>query len=529
MQIPKVDSQVFLSDRILLRIIGVIFVGMILGSLALGNGTFVDVIRGYVSFEQYFSGEAFNTLNYDVAEGKIRYFIAWWTPAQYLLPYSFSWIGVPLWFAQGIWIFVFTGLSLFGYFRLFQNFGFSRNRSLLSVLLIQTNQLFFWNTLLYFGGSLFELGLLPWFLLFVFRRRSPFLAQSALIYTIVALALFFFKATFLIHAGLGLAVILLTNQRREKREIGWVLTTGLLIFCLCYFSFLRFGETPSSTHDYSSYNAIPNTFWMDWTTPFSSVFGVFSNVGTIAQKLFVFDDAIRYVGLFIFPSLAILGAWLFFRLFFWGEKERKLVVFSLLFFTCFLYFYVVDLAISYDYRHFAPLAFVFVPFCLSEIEKRIKVQRLFRLGINLLVLLNLSLFVLERCFFQIEMREHDGLFYTTSEYNELEAIDSASKLVQPDARILVVDNWSAMQVLKNKNVLPVFYSDGKWCVKSGIEVSRPKEIRFVPEFKNDTEILVFTPTSSNGILEKIDDFQFETLNLTRNWQICRGRKTPTSK
>ena len=293
----------FFSDRILLRSILLLFGIMSLSALIFGNGTFVDVMRGYVSMDQFLDGEAFNTLNYNLASGKVSYFIAWWTPGQYLLPYSLKLLGLPLWFSQGIWIALFTGLSLLGYYRLFQHFGFSKNRSLLSVLIIQTNQLFFWNTILYYGGSLFEIGLLPWFILFLLKIKSPFSWKESIMYVLVALGLFFFKATFLLHAGIGLAVLLLGYKKLNIKNIAWILFSGLVIFAICYFGFLQFGETPSGTTELGNYNSIPNSFWLDFMTPLASLFGVFSNLSVILFKLLPYEKTYFYLVLAVFPVL----------------------------------------------------------------------------------------------------------------------------------------------------------------------------------------------------------------------------------
>lgn len=521
----KKKSLFLISNKVLLGGIVFLFCVMCFGALFLGNGTFVDVLRGYVSMEQFQAGESFNTLNFTLAAEKLSYFIAWWTPGQAILPYAIHLIGIPLWISQGIWIVIFTGISLLGYYRLFQFFGFSRNASFISLLIIQTNQLFFWNTLLYFGGSLFEIGFLPWFILAVLSIRAPFTAKSALFYFIIAIGLFFFKATFLMHAGIGLAVLLFDYKKRNAKEISWIIVTGLAILTACYFGFLQFGETPSSAHDYGSYDSIPNNFWMDLVTPFASLFGVFTNIGSVLQKFFAIDGKINSIAFVVFPLLAFAGLWLLKRMYSLNEKTRKLVVYTVLFFCCFLYFYFTDRAISYDMRHFAPLAFVFVPFALFEVRGLIKSEWIFHTGINLLLLLNISLFVFQRSLFNLEMEQKNGMFFTSREASEMDNIVKAGEKTDCNT-FLIVDNWAAQLPLKDKKVIPVFFENEKWYLKSGLEISQPREMDFETDLSDLDEFVLFLPGGKMELVDELKSFELTEIFLSRYYAIyhCEALK-----
>jgi hypothetical protein len=498
---------------------------MSLSSLFLGNGTFVDVLRGYVSMDQFQAGEAFNTLNYNLAAEKLSYFIAWWTPGQAFLPYSISMLGIPLWISQGIWITLFTGISLLGYFRLFQFLGFSRNTSLLSVLIIQTNQLFFWNTLLYFGGSLFEIGFFPWLILIILNLKPPYTGAKALKYFAIAIILFFFKATFLIHAGIGLAVLLFDFKKLKTKEIVWIVLTGISILAICYFGFLQFGESPSSAHDFESYDSIPNSFLMDLATPFAGIVGVFSNVAIVLQKLMPWESRANAIAYFVFPILSLSGIWILRIVYFKDENTKRLAQFTILFFTCFLYFYLTNKAISYDMRHFAPLAFVFVPFALIESRRLIKRDWIFKTGINLLLILNISLFIFQRGIFTVGMSESHGLYYSSEEVTELDDILAVGKETQCNSFVLV-DNWSAQVVLKNKSVLPIFKNKGKWFLKSGMEISNPREIDFKKDLATTEDFVLFLPAGTFDLLKRMKSFESNAIITRRHYEVYYCKRLP---
>lgn len=496
---------------------------MSIGTLFFGNGTFVDVLRGYVSMEQFLKGDAFNTLNYDLGAEKVSYFVAWWTPGQYVLPYLFKLIGLPLWLSQGIWIVFFTGISLLGYFRLFQHFGFTKNKSLLSVLIIQTNQLFFWNTLLYFGGSLFELGLLPWFVLFVLKLKSSFNWKEAAKYAGLAIVLFFFKATFLIHVGIGLAVLLVGYKKRSIQDLGLIFITGIVVLAVCYFGFLQFGDTPGATHEWGNYDSIPNSFWMDWMIPFTSLFGVFTNIATVVLKYFSHEKESFYIALILFPILTFLGIWLLKRVYTISEDAKKLVVYTLLFFACFLYFYLTEKAVSYDLRHFAPLVFCFVPFGLDLVQKIVRKHSIFAVVLNLLLLFNLALFAVQRLDFWFDMSEHQGLFYTRDEKLTIDNLNQVFKKSPQNSVLLLEDNWFVLPAISDREIIPIYASNGTWYLKSGIEINHPKRFDFhcLDTFDN----LILLDNGKQDLKMKLKKWTFSPARMSRSYEIFTGKRS----
>jgi hypothetical protein len=498
---------------------------MSLSTVFFGNATFVDVVRGYVSMEQFLDGELFNTLNYNLESGKTSDFVAWWTPGQYILPYAIKLVGAPLWLSQGIWMVIFTGISLLGYYRLFLHFGFSKNRSLLSVLIIQTNQLFFWNTILYYGGSLFEMGLLPWFVLFLLNIKSPLDWKKAAYYVLIALGLFFLKATFLMHAGIGLAVLLFSEKKWFSKEVVWIILTGLLIASICYFGFLRFGETPSSAQDLGDYNQIPNTFWMDLSTPFVSLFGISSNIGIIIHKLFPWMEVAKILAFVFFPILAVLGILLLRNTFQQTVDTRKMTVYTLLFFFCFIYFYLSNRAISYDFRHFGPLAFCFVPFVLALVQKWVKKDWIFTSGMNILLIFNVILFGLERVEFSFSRQEFDGLYHSNQDARAFRNVIKVSKTSPADATYLIKDSWELMYHLRGKNRIPIMLKEDKWVLKSGLEVSKSITFDFAKELSGKRDLIVYLPYFSENLPSSLTGFEwaYPNVELDRNHTIFVGK------
>lgn len=501
-----------LFDKVLLGIVVFIFLIYCVCTFWLGSATFVDVLRGYVSMEQFLNGEKFNTLNYQLASEKVSYFVAWWTPGQYILPYGLKSFGMSLQTAQSILICSFLGVSLIGYLRLFRFFSFSPTISLLSILLILTNHLFFWNSLMYFGGSLFELALLPWFLVFLLKIES-FSIKTGLIYFVLALVLFFLKATFLIHVGIGLGVLLLGYKAFQKKELVIIVLTGLSILAVCYFSFLQFGETPSSAVDNGMYNSIPNNVWNDLFTPFASIVGIPFAVGTFVQKMLPYYSWIGYIGYGIMTLLSLYSFYLFRKISKVTSKHQRLVLFASLFLTLFIIFFLTNRAISYDFRHFTPLAFVFVPFVLKELRRNDKSGKLLNVLVFVLVVLNLLFYTLKRGSVPGSMKEMDGIYYPNNRFNSLSYMIFNDDKVPTKPTVFLIGTWNLEPIWTGKNVIPVVLKNGEWFLNSGIELDQTRKIDFSKEIAKSEMCTIYgLGQYRDEILKIVDEDEFDIIS-----------------
>lgn len=501
-----------LFDKVLLGIVVFIFLIYCIGTFWLESATFVDVLRGYVSMEQFLNGENFNTLNYQLASEKVSYFVAWWTPGQYILPYGLKSLGMSLQTAQSILICSFLGVSLIGYLRLFRFFGFSPTISLLSILLILTNHLFFWNSLMYFGGSLFELALLPWFLVFLLKIES-FSVKTGLIYFALALVLFFLKATFLIHVGIGLGVLLLGYKSFQKKESAIIVLTGLSILAVCYFSFLQFGETPSSAVDNGMYNSIPNNVWNDIFTPFASIVGIPFAVGTFVQKMLPYYSWIGYIGYGIMALLSLYSLYLFRKISKISNKHQRLVLFSVIFLGLFILFYLTNRAISYDFRHFAPLAFVFVPFLLKELRLYIKSVKFYYLLVFGVIALNVLFYTVKRLSVPGSMKEMNGIYYSNDRRNALSYLHFQDNKVPKEPTIFLIGTWNLEPIWSGTNVIPVVYKNGDWLLISGMEIDKAKKIDLAAEITNSEICTIYgLGQYREEILEVADETTFDIVS-----------------
>ncbi len=514
-------------DKLLLGAVIFIFLTFCISSFVLGHATFVDVLRGYVSMEQFFDGGCFNTLNYQLSSEEVSYFVAWWTPGQYILPYALHGLGLSLQAAESILISVFLLISIVGYLRLFRFFNFSPTISLLSILLILTNHLFFWNSLMYFGGSLFEMALLPWFILFLLKIER-FSWKTSLAYLVFALILFFLKATFLIHAGIGLGVLLLGYKTMQKKELLMIVLTGISIASICYFSFLQFGETPSSAIDAGNYNSVSNNFINDIFTPFASITGIPFIIGIWFQKLGAYYDWIAYLGYLIFPALALITLWLFREMARRSRNQKKLVVITLTFLVLFVLFYLTNKAISYDFRHFAPLAFIFIPFLLQKIIA-LRVKQVFIFNtIRLIIGLNLLSFGLIRFAVWSELNFVNQFPYTSPEVemiNMLELNEGKKRIIHSDTRVILVNNWNGIIYFLDNKVIPIYNDGESWYLNSGMELENAKKIDLKKELDTkENTVILGNQKFMQSILLNIDTSKYELSTFSRTHFLLYSRR-----
>lgn len=330
-----------------------------------GTGTFADVFRGYESWNQYLLGAGWNTLNYpSVAHPQYSYFVTWWSPAQWYVPYLLNsyWGISSIQVIQFLLIASLLGISLFGYYLCFKKLGFPSEVNLLALISIATCKIFYWHTLLYFGGDLFLLAYTPYWVLFVLSIKNQIEPNSILgIFLFGVLGLFFKNTALILLFSAACFIAFRYKQQAFRTFKPQPFLVYLVCFALSYLAaeqYLSLGETPAKAYDPEGYQDIPNNFVGDIGYSLGSPFGIFSRFTFFTQKLNsgLFANSHQLV-----PMLISL-------IFIFGVRAEKyplytsfLRTFCFPFLTVFGILYLQDRAVSYEMRHFAPVVFFFFP------------------------------------------------------------------------------------------------------------------------------------------------------------------------
>jgi len=359
------------------RIIGWVAVLILLTELIVplftGVYTFADAIRGFEIMREYQDGAAFNTLNYpNIHNPLVTYNVSWWAPGQWVVPMAIQLLsGISdLQLIQKISIAFSLIASVSGFYFLFKSLRidpFIRN---VSLLLIITSPLFFWQSLMYFGGDLLTIAFFPWFVLFLSARKEKAKISDALFFFVIGVTGLYIKTSFLLLVATGGMFLFFREQQTfyERIRNNWhfmLSALGVFLFAKIY---LIAGETPGSAVDTEGWFGVPNTVSGDLFYSIGSPIGIFTTLGMWLQKA----EASGTTGTLIICSkilLTLITLTIIFSTIWKDQKYGKLLLlFATPYLLFFIYFYLADKAVSYEMRHFAPIAFLFFPAILNRIR-----------------------------------------------------------------------------------------------------------------------------------------------------------------
>lgn len=439
-----------------------IFVAYVIYIVLHGVGQFADTLRGYEIINQMNVGGECNTLSYPSVQKPIySYFVTWWSPAQWVLPYLLIKIGASIQVAQGILIVVFTAIGLWSSYRLFQHLEFSKVISIVSVLLIASNAFVGHQFIQYTGGDLFAFGLLPLFILIVLKSKdkSWFLFGLTFIVSIVLGS--FFKNTFLLYAAALTGALILS----EIRNVLKFTIPSIVGAAIVYFGFLQFGETPGSSVDIVGYGSVTNSFFND----------VFIPIGSLLGSVFNGDGIIKVIGegysLGLYVLLSLITAMILF--FSWkktlSQNGRVILIFTVVFTLLMMILFLRDSAVSYNSRHFAPVTFLLIPFILKLVEYKLKKWMQLSLILGL-VLFGLLITGLRMNSYTANYSDYNGYHVTQNERDIIEGINRWSKN-HPDGLVILRDRWHLMPLISAKNKISIKGVSDSSYVVSGMELN----------------------------------------------------------
>lgn len=481
-------------DRLLKPLFFLLFAIIIVQCWFFGPVVFADASRGFEAMEQYMAGGDWNIVSYPVVGGNYQYFLSWWTPGQWVFPFLLIKVGIGMNTALQLITTVALSLSVFGYYRLFRVLGFSTVLVWGSLITLVTNQLFYWHTIMYYGGDLLLLALFPYFVLFLLKLRKSVSLLNLYLLFVYVLVGFFLKSSFLVisWAGVG-SFVLIWLLKRDKRNRKWglYLIPLLIATVVIYIFFLAKGETPGSTIRSGTYNHLTHDVFGDL------FYAVGSPVGIVTRFFPVLQKVIANVGVNL-NFLAVLGCiasgWLLVRFFTSGSEDRKQVVlFSGLFFAAMTFFFISDRAVSYDMRHFAPFAFLLTPFML-EWCMSIRWKKLF---LSVLIILNLADFVLYPIYRYKVEHTHEIVGAIKMKQEDANLVRRTSMEKTENKRLVIVqDYWLLSHYIKEPSIC-LSEQNGDWIVNSGMEQKHKEKMDW--DILSSYHEVVFI-TRSNGEL-----------------------------
>ncbi len=492
--------------------------------LTQGTSTFADVMRGYEMMFQFKDGADWNTLNYpSAANPEQSYFVAWWAPGQWMIPYFlFCVAGISSFqVVQALLIIICLLCSMYGYKKLFEKIGFTPLVIALTLLSIISNQLFYWHTLLFYGGDLFLLALLPYFALLLIHCGEKFTIGSCVLFFAATLLGLFFKNTFLIIAFSGIFFLFFAPKKIGlKQRINSVLPymIGLLVlFLLLNKSYFSLGETPGSAIDTVGYNGVKNSFVGDIAYALGHPIGIFSRLTFIVQKLL-------HNNLFQLLPLA-LTCWFFAS---YGKKgQRKyfdlLVWWAGPFSLFFMVMYLQDKAISYEMRHFAPFAFLFFPGIIDWILS----SRFKKIGMACILCFCLADLVMGVMSFRkinATQSSWNDLKVDNKDHALLTAIASWDK--QTAQGCLLMDTYWMPSIAVRKNDKWILKKRGNsYEVISGMELDHPKMLEQIPVKKYAKLLLI--SSRDNPSFDPADFLEFKAVSKKTidGWEITQLERT----
>jgi|GEM_PF-7016476 len=494
-----------------------------------GIGTFADVFRGYETLHQWQQGGDWNTLAYPRIHGTYSFFVAWWSPGQWMLPYFLELIVGNHFQVIQISLVVFCVIvGLYFYYKLFRFFNFSKQTSLIALLLIVTNQLFYWHFFLFYGGDLFVFAFLPIFIRFLCSLKSPFSLLQILGFIALSIVGIFLKNTFLLFFVVGCFYLILSNHItpiKKWKDSLYLLVSILIVVGGSFFFFLRHGETPSAAIESATYNGVSNDFMGDVFYSLGSPMGIITRITPSFQKAAPWLVDFPVITLF-FLLFTVVLTFLLFRFIYlkYTSVDKKDFVQISFFFVlpvllAFDYFYLKDSAISYEMRHFAPLAFLFVPVVVDWINS-FKKARYWLFG----ALIFISLVDFAGFFIQGNQLTKSRSFVGDKLVNNEEAEllhfvmdwDNSNK----NSLLLVENYWFPLTGVSSNEKIALRLENGDWKVVSGMELDHAP-IVYLNELKLEkyNSIMLISNKQENKLITRLNDVNVKEIKKTEHYLI----------
>lgn len=231
---------------------GSIVLAYTVSSAIVGPSMYSDQGTGFLVLEVMKRGGPFNVLPVpdpaDISRD-IDFFVAWWSPGQYLVPGFFLAFGLDLGQAITLTVALCSVLGLVGLHYLYRSWGFPPLSIAITLLVLAGSRLFSHQFAYYGGGEIILFALTPWFLLLLFRMRDFSPGEALCIFAAITV-LTVAKLSGLVLAVASIAALQFVDLRANRPgKIRRLMTAGvvLAIFGIAFkLLWLSRGETPTS-------------------------------------------------------------------------------------------------------------------------------------------------------------------------------------------------------------------------------------------------------------------------------------------
>lgn len=231
---------------------GLIVLAYTISIAIVGPSMYADQGTGFLILEAMKRGAPFNTMPIpdpaDISRD-MDFFVAWWSPGQYLVPGFFEVLGFNLGQAITVTVALCSALGLIGLHFLYRSWGFPPLSIAITLLVLAGIRLFSHQFAYYGGGEIILFALTPWFLLLLFRMREFSPGEALCLFAAIAV-LTVAKLSGLVLAVASIAalqIIDLGSDRPDKMRR--LVTAGVMlaVFGIAFkFLWLSRGETPTT-------------------------------------------------------------------------------------------------------------------------------------------------------------------------------------------------------------------------------------------------------------------------------------------
>ncbi|MDT3402693.1 hypothetical protein [Mucilaginibacter terrae] len=304
------------------------------------------------------------------------YFLTWWSPGQYLVPYFFkSLFHLNVGQAAAITSVLCEVVGLLGFFAFFKRVGFKPVTAALSVAFIASQVFYFIPYAFYNGGEVLMFAYAGWFLYgcFYFKRISIPMLLFVLFAGWIG---FFCKSSMLLVYASGLFCMWINLSPPRKDYAAWI-KNGVAIgipFVISVITiklfYLSKGENPTSGS-----NGGLRIIWETFAFPLGSPLLAGFSVDDLTRGLVyhpdgpMFSPVVTVLILIGLAAASIALIWAIIKYVPYRPYVIAVVVFYVVFFLFFGQAFVRQLAISYEGRHFRIVGLLVIPGAIYLIER----------------------------------------------------------------------------------------------------------------------------------------------------------------
>jgi len=341
---------------------------------------FPDASRGFQVMRSMERGGGFNRLvspnQYDITKDTAK-FLTWWSPGQYLVPYSIKSVpGFNTGQATAIAITLLELSGLMGLYLFFKKIGFTPIIAALSLIFIACQQAFITPFVFYNGGEILLFGFEGWFLYgcVVIKKADWKLLLFVLLSGWIG---FFCKSSFLWMYTAGMACLWLRLSSHENRATLprllkngiWIAVPAVVSLACIYIFFLSKGDNPAAAS--TGLNLSWQTFSFPVAAPLISGFSVDELMhGLLFPTFSPFLSPIHLIIILIL--IALLSIIILACIVYYVPKNNYRLFVLVFYAVSVLFFstaYLRQLNISFEARHFRILSLLIAPGIIYLISK----------------------------------------------------------------------------------------------------------------------------------------------------------------